>query len=255
MDQREIDKLVSANKLQEHNIRDQEIKAIHNVNLYFIFQAVILGSITASSTATCRQWWVPFSLSLMAALTNLLGLCGAISRVLKSRDELDQSLSDVGFMKLYPITKEQLAQVMPGSPLSHEGKEIVRPKICGLRRWTRLFVAYLLIGLFVGFSGVVMYGCRMMLCNTVSPTGGVVAVAAVGDGGGCGRGSAAGRGLREEAPASRCGVEGAEVDGVWEGVWLAGDDVEGGASGQRWRQRRRSRWAWVREGTGSGRSG
>ncbi|CAA0812121.1 Unknown protein [Striga hermonthica] len=162
---KEIDKLVSANELQEHNIRNQETKVVHNVNLYFIFQAVVLASITASSTATCRQWWVPFTLSLMAAVTNLLGLCGAVSRVLKSRDELDQSLSDVGFMKLYPITKEQLAQVMPGSPLSHEGKEIVRPKACGLRRWRRCFVAYFVIGLFVGFSGVVMYGCRRMLCN------------------------------------------------------------------------------------------
>ncbi|KAL3652742.1 hypothetical protein CASFOL_002423 [Castilleja foliolosa] len=159
--QTEIDKLDNANKKQEQSIRNLVSRAIQNLNLYFIFQAVILAS-TTTSAATCRHWWVPFVLSLLAAATNLLGFLDALSKVMKLGQELDQSLLDLAFMKVYPITRDQLRRVLPGSPLTHQGREIVRPKVRNWKLWSVIFLA---VGLFVGFSGVVMYGCRRILCH------------------------------------------------------------------------------------------
>ncbi|KAK4389226.1 hypothetical protein Sango_2259600 [Sesamum angolense] len=166
--QREIDKLDQTNKKQEQRIRNLETKAVHNVNLYFIFQAVILASTTVATTTSCHDWWIPFTLSLVAAITNLLSFLGTISKVLKSREELDQKLSDIAFMKMYQITRDQLGQVLPGTPLTHQGSEIVRPKAGLAKRWKRRVVVYASIALFVGFSAVVMYGCRSILCRPSS---------------------------------------------------------------------------------------
>ncbi|PIM98702.1 hypothetical protein CDL12_28816 [Handroanthus impetiginosus] len=164
--QKEIDKLDRKNKKQEKTVRNLEIKVVQNVNLYFIFQAVILASTTvASPSTTCRSWWIPFTLSLLAAISNLLSFTATMSKVLTSRDEIDQNLADLGFMKLYQMTQDELNQVLPGTPLNHRGGEIVRPKASSMNRWKRRLVVYLSAGLFVGFSAVIMYGCYSILCR------------------------------------------------------------------------------------------
>ncbi|KAG8375047.1 hypothetical protein BUALT_Bualt10G0059100 [Buddleja alternifolia] len=96
----------------------------------------------------------------------MLSFCSAMSKVVESREELDQSLSDVAFMRMYQMTRTQLNQVLPGTPLmNNQGGEIVRPKAGAVRMWRRRLVVYLSVGLFVGFSGVVMYGCYRILCR------------------------------------------------------------------------------------------
>ncbi|KAL8543546.1 hypothetical protein ACS0TY_004197 [Phlomoides rotata] len=154
------------NKKQEHRIRNLETKVVQNVNLYFIFQAVILTSTTTTTAATsCRNWWIPFTLSLLAAIINLLSFWADMSKILKSREELDQNLSDFAFIKVYQMTIEELNRVLPGTPLNHEGGEIVRPKADSVSRWKRRLVAYFSVGVFVGFSAVIMYGCYRILCH------------------------------------------------------------------------------------------
>lgn len=166
--QREIDKLDKTNKKQKQRVRNLETKAVQNINLYFIFQAVILASITVASSTSCHDWWIPFTLSLVAAITNLLNFLATMSKVLKSREELDQHLSDIAFMKMYQITRDQLNQVLPGTPLNHQGCEIIRPKAGFVKRWKHRVVVYSSIALFIGFSAVVMYGCRSILCHPSS---------------------------------------------------------------------------------------
>ncbi|KAL0285900.1 UNVERIFIED_CONTAM: hypothetical protein Sangu_2761000 [Sesamum angustifolium] len=94
--QREIDKLDQTNKKQEQRIRNLETKAVHNVNLYFIFQAVILASTTVATTTSCHDWWIPFTLSLVAAITNLLSFLGTMSKVLliKLRHRIHENVSN-----------------------------------------------------------------------------------------------------------------------------------------------------------------
>ncbi|KAH6761008.1 hypothetical protein C2S51_017957 [Perilla frutescens var. frutescens] len=164
--QREIDRLDERNKKQEHRIRNLETKAVQNVNLYFIFQAVILASTTLASSNSCHNWWIPVALSLLAAITNFLSFSSDMSKILKSREELDQNLSDLAFTKLYQLTRDELNQVLPGAPFNHQGGEIVRPKGGSLKKkWKRHLVVYLSIALFAAFTSVVMYGCHRILCH------------------------------------------------------------------------------------------
>ncbi|KAL8064073.1 hypothetical protein ABFS82_01G066900 [Erythranthe guttata] len=170
---RETDKLDESNKKQEQRIRNLETKAIQNVNLYFIFQAVVLlasttaaASSSTTAAATCRRWWIPFTLSLLAAITNFLSLSTTVSAVLKSREELDQNLSDLASMKSNqtrrdPVSPGDIPQNIPGG----DHQIIVRPKADNfINKWKRRSVVYFLVGLFVGFSAVVMYGCYNILC-------------------------------------------------------------------------------------------
>lgn len=161
----EIEREEEINKKQEHRIRNLEAKAVQNVNLYFIFQAVILASTTLSSSTSCRNSWIPIALSLVAAVTNFLSFFAGLSKILKSREELDQSLSDLAFIKLHKLRREQINQATPGAAFNHLGGEIVRPDAGSFKKRRRHVVAYVCIGLFGGFSGMVMYGCHRILCH------------------------------------------------------------------------------------------
>lgn len=159
--QREIEKLDETNKKQEWRIQILEAKAVQNINLYFVFQAVILAS---SSTANCHNWWIPAILSVLTATYNLFTFCASMNKVVKSREELDQNTVDLAFMKVYQMTKAQINQVLPGTPLNHQRGEIVRPMPSSARRWRRRLLVCFSVGLFIGFSSVVMYGCYTRSC-------------------------------------------------------------------------------------------
>ncbi|CAL5442635.1 unnamed protein product [Camellia sinensis] len=182
--QREIEKLDEMNKKQEQRIRNLETKSIQVINLYFVFQGVILlvlsssSSTSSASVATsslkCHNWWIPFSLSLLATTLNLFAVFDNMSKILKSREELDQAVADLSIMRLYGMNRDQVSQVLPGTPLNQprvgaslrrQVSEVVRPKTGSVRRWKRRLRACLFIGLFVGFSGVVMYGCYTIPCH------------------------------------------------------------------------------------------
>ncbi|KAL2524983.1 Uncharacterized protein Adt_10037 [Abeliophyllum distichum] len=162
--QREIEKLDETNKKQEWRIQNLEAKTVQNINLYFVFQAVILASTAASSSDNCRNWWIPVTLSFLAAGHNLFTFCATMYKVVKSREDLDQNMVDLEFMKVYQMTKAQINQVLPGTPLNHRGGEIVLPN-GSARSWRRRLLVYFFVGLFIGFSSVVMYGCHTLLCH------------------------------------------------------------------------------------------
>lgn len=151
-------------KKTEERIKKLETKSIQTLNLYFIFQAIILTSTTTKSPAlNCNKWWVPFSLSLLASVLNLFALLGILSNTWRAREKLDQHRADLELMKLYRFTRAQVSQVLPGNPLN---QEISRPKPDSIARWKRHLMGFLCVGLFVGFSGVVMYGCYSIMCHS-----------------------------------------------------------------------------------------
>ncbi|GAA0146705.1 hypothetical protein LIER_06595 [Lithospermum erythrorhizon] len=156
-------------KKHEERIRNLEMKAVQNVNIFFVFQAVILGSTSKSgSTLKCQHWWIPFVLSLLASIFNLIAFSEAMFQVLKSRTEVEQSLADLALMKMYSMPKASLTQVLPGTPLaeatSSSGGSVVRRKP-ELSKMVKLhLMVYLSILSFLGFSGIIMYGTRLILC-------------------------------------------------------------------------------------------
>lgn len=173
--QREIGQLDESIREQEQRIRKLETRAAQNVNLYFIFQAVILMSIATASSLTCHHWWLPFILSLLAAVLNFFAFSRTMLTVLNLREELDQDSLDLAFIKLYRITRAQVKQVLPGtlfhrfqdvSQVAKAGTEIIRPKPGPFHEWRRRLLICSPITLFVVFSGLVMYGCYVLLCHS-----------------------------------------------------------------------------------------
>ncbi|KAL2547646.1 uncharacterized protein Fot_09176 [Forsythia ovata] len=141
----------------------RSLSLLRLLNQLLLFK-IILASTAASSAANCRNGWILVTLSLLAAAHNLFTFCASMYKVVKSREELDQNMVDLAFMKLYQMTKAQINQVLPGTPLNHRGGEIVRPN-GSARRWRRRLLVCFSVGLFIGFSSVVMYGCHTLLCR------------------------------------------------------------------------------------------
>lgn len=165
--QREIEKLEASNQNQEEGSRKLESRAAQNLNLYFVFQAVILASTTMASSPKCHQWWIPFIVSLLAAIFNFFNFSAAMFKVLKSREELDQNLADFAFIKKNRIMSSQVNQVLPGEKINQQqGNEMVRPNVSLIQKWKRRLQVYGSMALFVGFTAVVMFGCYTTLCRS-----------------------------------------------------------------------------------------
>jgi hypothetical protein len=188
--QNDIDKLIDINKKQEEQIRSTETKAIQLTNLYFVFQGVILTSISSASPVKCHNRWIPFCLSLIAALLNLVSVYGTISNFLKYSKELDQNYEDLQVMRDTGKTRAEVNAVVPGSSPSHQGgvrrtnsrsprvndlplpssqspqEGVTRPKPDSYKQWKRCVLCYAAMALLAGFSGIILYGCHALLCDT-----------------------------------------------------------------------------------------
>jgi hypothetical protein len=158
--------LHAINKKQEEEIQSLETKVIHLTNLYFVFQGVILSSISSASPVKCHKWWIPFCLSLIAAFLNLVSVFGTITYFLRCSEELDQNYEDIQTMRSRGMTRAQVNAVEPGSSPSKEEGIITRPRADPFEQGKRKFFRYAAMGLLLGFSGIILYGCRALLCDT-----------------------------------------------------------------------------------------
>ncbi|KAG2680997.1 hypothetical protein I3843_11G124400 [Carya illinoinensis] len=149
--QKDIDELDSINQKQEERIHKLETKALQVTNLYFVFQGVILTSISSPTHVKCHHWYVPFILSLIAALFNVVSLLGTLKKYLRYKEELDQNHEDFEEMKRDRITRAQVNKRQKPDPY---------------KQWMRRVFYYAGIVLIVGFSVVILYGCRALLCTT-----------------------------------------------------------------------------------------
>ncbi|KAE8055424.1 hypothetical protein FH972_012264 [Carpinus fangiana] len=165
--QTDIEKLHDINKKQEEQIQSLETKVIHLTNLYFVFQGVILSSISSASPVKCRKSWIPFCLSLIAAFLNLVSVFGTITYFLRCSEELDQNYEDIQTMRSSGMTRAQVNAVEPGSSSSKE-EGITRPRADPFEQWKRKLFCYAAMGLLLGFSGIILYGCRALLCDTTN---------------------------------------------------------------------------------------
>jgi hypothetical protein len=182
-----LEKLESINKKQEEQIQNLETKAIQLTNLYFVFQGVVLSSISSASPVKCNHWWIPFCLSLIAALLNFISIFSTIHYFLKCSEELDQNYEDVNEMRLrWRMTngdggfqandvhvgssrrdhQEGDTRPMLGTSAHQEGDRPNRPNPDPVKQMKRRVLCYAAMGLLLGFSCIILYGCRALLCDT-----------------------------------------------------------------------------------------
>ena len=164
-DQSEIKKLKQINEKQEKRIQALEAKALQLTNLYFVFQGVILSTSATARSIKCHHWWIPFVLSLLAAIPNLFAFYFTIEKILSCIEHFDQNSVDLDVVRSNEgVTMAEVVQVSPGGQLNREGVQLFRAKPDPCKKWWRRVLAYASIGLSLGFSGVVLYGCHALLC-------------------------------------------------------------------------------------------
>ena len=164
-DQSEIKKLKQINEKQEKWIQALEAKALQLTNLYFVFQGVILSTSATARSIKCHHWWIPFVLSLLAAIPNLFAFYFTIEKILSCIEHFDQNSVDLDVMRSNEgVTMAEVVQVLPGGQLNREGVQLFRAKPDPCKKWWCRVLAYASIGLSLGFSGVVLYGCHALLC-------------------------------------------------------------------------------------------
>lgn len=161
----EEEKLIKINEKQENRIHALEAKALQLTNLYFVFQGVILSTSASARSIKCHHWWIPFVLSLLAAILNLFAFYFTIKKILRCRKHFDQNLVDIDLLRSNKgVTIADVAQVQPGEQLTRE-VELRRNRPDQCKQWWRGVLAYASVGLSLGFSGVVLYGCHALLCG------------------------------------------------------------------------------------------
>ncbi|PON47942.1 hypothetical protein TorRG33x02_321770 [Trema orientale] len=151
--QKDVKELQEINTKQEARIHNLETKALQLTNLYFVFQGVILSTI-ATKSLLCDRSWIPFVLSLLAAILNTAALCHTILVFVKCSEELDQNLEDLRVMKEEQLTRAELEKQQPA----------VRQRPDPVAQIVRRGFSIFSIALFVGFSVVILFGCFAILC-------------------------------------------------------------------------------------------
>ena len=149
--QKDVKELEEINKKQEERIRNLETKALQLTNLYFVFQGVILSTI-ATKSLNCHRSWIPFVLSLIAAILNTAALCHTIWVFVKCSEQHDQNLEDLMVMVQKKLTRAEFKQ------------QKVRQKPDPIAQFIRRAFSIISVALFVGFSSVILYGCFAILC-------------------------------------------------------------------------------------------
>ncbi|KAE8055425.1 hypothetical protein FH972_012265 [Carpinus fangiana] len=164
-----IEKLEAINKKQEEQIQNLETKAIQLTNLYFVFQGVILSSISSASPVKCHNWWIPFCLSLIAALLNLVSVFGTIRYFLKCSEELDQNYEDAHQesvrQRMLDTIVHANGHVQFQSSQSEQEGDGNGPKPDPVKQRKRRVLCYAAMGLLLGFSCIILYGCKALLCD------------------------------------------------------------------------------------------
>jgi hypothetical protein len=57
---------------------------------YIVFQGVVLTAVAQASALTCRQWWSPFTLSLIASIVAIVGVYQRLDAFRDVKDNLKE---------------------------------------------------------------------------------------------------------------------------------------------------------------------
>lgn len=151
--QKDVKELQEINKQQEERIHKLETKALQLTNLYFVFQGVILTTISTKSIR-CDISWIPFVLSLLAAILNTTALCHTIWVFLKCSEEHDQNLEDLRVMNEMKLTRAEF----------QEQQRDPRPNPDRIAQNILRVFSIIIVILFFGFSAVILIGCFAVRC-------------------------------------------------------------------------------------------
>lgn len=152
--------LEGINDRQEKRVQYLESNVYVLATFYLVFQGVVLTAVSQSSSLKCHRWWIPFTLSLLAALINGFALTNRIVKYVRTKNELDKNRIDLENMK---------RRIHAGtSTLNQLGK----PKVEASKLLQRyLYVAMIVLAL-IGFTITMLVACHQILCDKYVPVKG-----------------------------------------------------------------------------------
>ncbi|CAL8996763.1 unnamed protein product [Prunus brigantina] len=185
--------LLSTIEKQDDKVHQLQTSAFNLANYYFVFQGIILGAIvTATSALRCSDRWFLFSLSLIAAILNLVSLLVIGSNYKRSvmqrhqtKSELIELESDLSKLETSPsdqglktkilsywdttnIQHPQVASNHHPTTLDIKGEPEVRHKrrvIPVVTNHLREFYFVLCMGIFIIFAVIVIVGSWTIPCK------------------------------------------------------------------------------------------
>ncbi|CAB4297230.1 unnamed protein product [Prunus armeniaca] len=168
---------------QDDQVNQLQTSAFNLANYYFVFQGLILGPVVTATTALrCSDRWFLFSLSLIAAILNLVSLLVVGSKYKKrvmqrhqTKSELIELESDLSKLETSPSDQRLKAKI-----LSYwDTTKIQHPMTVGIKHESELrrrvmpvvtnhlrdFYYVICMGLFISFAVIVIVGCWTIPCK------------------------------------------------------------------------------------------
>lgn len=161
---------------QEGRVQGLETKVLTLINIYIVFQGVIITVISQASTLNCNSWWVPFSLSLFAFLIDAIAFAHTIIQYHRTSKDLEVQRTRVEDLSRRIVQRENgnQNQGQPDQPI-HENNDPVNRNQLEARLdntqflWRKIFL-FLTAVLLLAFSVVVLVSCPVILCINASKT-------------------------------------------------------------------------------------
>ncbi|KAI8006638.1 hypothetical protein LOK49_LG07G00319 [Camellia lanceoleosa] len=168
-----LEELGKNNEKQEKRVRYQSTRAVFLTVSNFIFQALIYHSISATATTTttttttiqCKNWWIPFALSLLAFTLFSFSFLDAATSLYRFQYHLD--LNHIKQQKLYAQIHSARhscsVKVGDGDRMKYE---VLKPDVVQLLK--RIFCIGFAIFALIAFEVVMLIACRSILCDADS---------------------------------------------------------------------------------------
>lgn len=160
--EKEHENLTNINVRQENRIESLQSKVYELIGFYLVFQGVVLTSVAQGSLLRCHNWWLPFSLSAIAAVAITLAMLHMLLKLSRFSLELKinrleaEKLQHKIFAKRRPARSMRIEQ-QPAESAAHfdnwESK---------LRRSVYPTVVVLTL---LTFTTFVLIACKRVLCS------------------------------------------------------------------------------------------
>lgn len=162
--EKEREKLTNINARQESRIDRLQSKVNQLIGFYLVFQGVILTAIAQGSFLRCHNWWLPFSLSFIAAVAIILMVLHIL--LMRARCKLELEINRVETEKLNhrimakkrparrSLRIEQEPQLEGTGHVDNWESKLVRS----------IYPTIVMVILFT-FSFFMLIGCKRVLCS------------------------------------------------------------------------------------------
>ncbi|KAJ9702482.1 hypothetical protein PVL29_004295 [Vitis rotundifolia] len=178
--ERKVEEMRSIVEKQEKRIQSLRSNTFKLANCYFVFQGVILTAISGRTSLTCSHLWLPFTLSSLAGMVNLVALftmglkyTRTLSQQHENQLEYQAVLQNLHHLKTFhgqrqspvPSKSENPPSVPSNSESRLPSTNSVEQNKDHFTKAKHCVVFVICITLFVAFLCVTMISCWKILCG------------------------------------------------------------------------------------------